>query len=579
MTSSVSLLRDVPLFAGVSDDHLESLAERASERFIEAGEWLFHQGDPGDALFIVTQGSLEIIAESPEPLSLGIYGVGEAIGELALLSGGVRSVSARARRDTHLMCISRNEFEKLLESQPGFALSLVRVLGERLSRARPFEQPRAPLKAISLVPLHDGVPVDEIAGQLMTELRRFGPAVRIDQLDTAFSRAESANEWVLLAASSPSQDDPWTRYCLRQADRVIGVATRRHAGSARDHDEKLHGCDIAFLAPVGVEPELAEWLDALGPRTTHVLRRGRSDGVQRMARRLAGRAVGVVLSGGGARGIAHIGVIEELQRSGIAVDRIGAVSMGATIGSLFAEARSADEVADIVRSAYVHNTPLRGRTVPIVALSRGEKGLEMQYEIHGDRRIEGLDIPFFCVSSDLAAQRMVVHRSGPVAIAVSASQALPAFVPPLKDGDQLLIDGAIFSNLPVEPMRAMDEGPVVAVDVSGRLPKPRPPRGAVGFVRRWIAGPAAEWSPNITEIVLRSILLGNVASDRAARERADAVIQPRLQSVSTMRFRDVEGIRRLGREAVRDAIASGALDALTAGPGPSAREPEPSPVG
>jgi predicted acylesterase/phospholipase RssA len=126
----------------------------------------------------------------------------------------------------------------------------------------------------------------------------------------------------------------------------------------------------------------------------------------------------------------------------------------------------------------------------------------------------------------------------------------------------MLLDGAIFSNLPVEPMREMGEGPVIAVDVSGRLPRPRPPRSRVPFVRRWIAGPAAAWAPPITETVLRSILLGNVASDAAARESADLVIQPQLRGVSTMRFRDLEGIRRLGREAVQDAVAAGMLAKL-----------------
>jgi predicted acylesterase/phospholipase RssA len=126
----------------------------------------------------------------------------------------------------------------------------------------------------------------------------------------------------------------------------------------------------------------------------------------------------------------------------------------------------------------------------------------------------------------------------------------------------MLVDGAIFSNLPVEPMLATSEGPVIAVDVSGRLPPPRAPRSNLQFLRRWIAGPAADWAPSITETVLRSILLGNAASDAAARERADVVIQPNLRGVPTMRFRDVERIRGLGRDAVREAAASGALEVL-----------------
>jgi len=102
----------------------------------------------------------------------------------------------------------------------------------------------------------------------------------------------------------------------------------------------------------------------------------------------------------------------------------------------------------------------------------------------------------------------------------------------------------------------------VAIDVSTGLPPPRAPRSRMPWLRRWIVGPAAEWSPPITETVLRSILLGNALTDAAARERADAVIRPNLRGVSTMRFRDLDNVRRLGREAARQAVESGQLDHL-----------------
>lgn len=561
MNQAASLLRGTPLFGGLPDESLDALSRGATDRFLEAGEWLFRQGDSGDALFVVAHGSVEMVVESPDPVVLRIFGRGEALGEPALLTGQPRSVAARARRDSQLICISRDDFDTLLETHPQFAVALVRVLGERLARSRPMEGPQAPLKALSLVPLHHGVPIESIADQLAGSLSQFGPVTQLQELDRRFSRVESANDWVLLVARSPDVDDQWTRYCVRQADRVIGVATTGQVGAANSQ-ELLRGCDLAFVAPRGVEPDLEGWLDALHPRTAYVLREGETEGVGRMARRLAGKAIGVVLSGGGARGLAHIGVIEELQRSGFHIDRIAGSSMGASIGSLFAEGRTADEVVEVVKEVYVRESPLRGRTIPIVALSRGEKGFAMQQRIHGERRIEGLDIPFYCVSSDLVAQRMVVHRQGLVSIAVSASQALPGFLPPLQDGERMLIDGGIFSNLPVEPMRAAGEGPVIAIDVSGRLPPPGPPRTRVPFLRRWIAGPAAEWAPNIGETILRSVLLGNVASDAAARELADVVIAPQLGDVPMLGFRLVDTLRQLGSQAARDAMASGALDHL-----------------
>lgn len=567
VTEVADRLRATRLFAQIAPEHVDAIAERATIRELRAGEWLFREGDAGDSLFVVAAGSIELLTETDGPATRSVLGTGETIGELSLLTGQPRSMSARGHRDSELIVIRREEFDGLLQAQPGFAVALVRVLGERLWRVAPLVPPRRPPRTIAVVALHAGAPVQRVADELQDHLARFGSVARLDGGDMssgALDRVEAAHERVLLAAPSADPGDEWSAYCVRQADRVVALAMQPAGAQPPGRRAALRGCDLAFLAAPAVEANLEGWTEALQPQTVYVLRDGSPAGVARMARRLAGVAVGVVLSGGGARGLAHIGVVEELQRAGVVIDRIGAVSMGAAVGSLFAEQRSADEVAEVIDAAYVRDSPLRGRTIPIVALSRGLAGFTRQHEIHGERRIEGLDTPFYCVSSDLVSQRPIVHRSGLVAVAVSASQALPAFVPPVRDGERLLIDGAVFSNLPVEPMRESGEGPVIAVDVSGRLPAPRPPRSRLPFVRRWVAGPAAEWAPPITETVLRSILLGNVASDAAAREAADVVIQPSLRGVPTMRFRDLEGIRKLGREAVQEAVEAGALAPLQA---------------
>ncbi|MEA2271589.1 MAG: hypothetical protein QOI98_297, partial [Solirubrobacteraceae bacterium] len=123
MNQAARLLRGAPLFAGLPDESLDALARGATDRFLEAGEWLFRQGDSGDALFVVAHGSVEMIVESPDPEVLRIFGRGEALGEAALLTGQPRSVAARARRDSQLICISRDDFDTLLETHPQFAVA------------------------------------------------------------------------------------------------------------------------------------------------------------------------------------------------------------------------------------------------------------------------------------------------------------------------------------------------------------------------------------------------------------------------------------------------------------------------
>jgi NTE family protein len=562
-------LAAVPLFAELPPDQLARLARSAEMHRLGAGEWLFHQGDRGDSLYVVTAGSVDLVAEVGVPSVFRTLGRGQCVGELAILTGEPRLFGARAHRDSELARVSRDDVEALLLAEPSFGLALTRILADRLRRGpTPADNAATAPRLIALVALHPGAPVQAVADELAAAFAGMGSLARLDPAEpvplATLDRLDAEHDRVLLVATAPSRDDLWTDFCLRQSDRVVGVASLRRDAGAAPAGERLRGCDLAWVGPAGVEPPLVEWMDALDPRTTHMLRTGSPEGVRRMARRLAGRSLGIVLSGGGARGVAHVGVVEELQREGWEVDRIGGASMGGMVGSLLAEQRSGDECMAVLEAEYVRTTPLAGRTIPLVALSRGLKGFAAQHRVHGDRHIEGLDVNFFCVSADLATQRLVVHRRGLVAIAVSATQALPAFVPPVKDGDRLLIDGGVLNNLPVDPMVATGEGPVIAVDVSGALPPPRPPRSRLPFLRRWIVGPAAEWAPPITETVLRSILLGNALTDGTARERAHAVIRPRLRGVPTMRFRDLESIRRLGREAAQEAISTGQLAALDA---------------
>lgn len=562
-------LAAVPLFATLSPGQLVQLARTAARLHLQSGDWLFHQGDPGDSLFVVIAGSVDIVAEQPTTQLVRTLGRGQCIGELAVLTGEPRLFGARAHRDTELAQVSRADVEALLLAEPSVGLALTRILSERLRWGRsPTEEVSSP-RIIALVPLHNGAPIAAVAGELAAAFESMGRLARLDSREPmplgTLDHIEAENDHVLLVANSADRDDPWTHFCLRQSDRVVGLASLPRGARAAPPTPRLQGCDLAYLAPVDAEPPLQGWLDALDPRTTYILRAGTTAGTRRMARRLAGRSLGVVLSGGGARGVAHVGVLEELQREGYEIDRIGGASMGGVIGSLFAEGRSADDCIAVLEAEYVRTTPLAGRTIPLVALSRGVRGFAAQHRLHGDRRIEGLDINFYCVAADLVSQRLVVHRRGLVAVAVSATQALPAFVPPLKDGERMLVDGGILNNLPVDPMLSTREGPVVAVDVSGALPPPRPPRSRMPLLRRWIVGPAAEWAPPITETVLRSILLGSAINDAAARERAHAVIQPSLRGVATMRFRDLASVRRLGREAAREAIAEGRLAALAVG--------------
>ncbi|EQD70335.1 Patatin domain protein, partial [mine drainage metagenome] len=145
----------------------------------------------------------------------------------------------------------------------------------------------------------------------------------------------------------------------------------------------------------------------------------------RLARVLTGRAVGLVLSGGGARGFAHIGAVKALREAGIPIDMVGGTSMGGILGAGVAGHWSVTELTDRFRHYFVESRPLRDYTLPFVSLVSGRKVSRMLFEAFGELAIEDLPLSFFCVSSNLTTGHPYVHRRGELWRALRASVSVP----------------------------------------------------------------------------------------------------------------------------------------------------------
>ena len=209
--------------------------------------------------------------------------------------------------------------------------------------------------------------------------------------------------------------------------------------------------------------------------------------------------VGVVLSGGGAKGLAHVGVLKILEEAGVRIDYIAGTSMGAIVGGLYASGYNADELSalfagvdfdriiqdDLPRSAktfyekedaerYALTLPFDGFKLSFPsALSKGQNTYNMlsralDHVSHIDDFKE-LPIPFFCIATDAEQGQQVILDSGYLPEALSASGALPSLFSPVIINDQLLIDGGVVNNYPVEELRAKGVDIIIGVDVQEGL--------------------------------------------------------------------------------------------------------------
>jgi NTE family protein len=538
--ADVGTFSHAPLFRGVDGASLARLASDARAVTLHGGDYLFRSGDAADRLFVVRSGRLRVLVEAEEgPRIVRELGPGDVLGELALLTGSPRSASAQAVRDSELLALDGGSFDALLADDPEFSRALLRELARQLQVSGGLAVPSTRPSVFSIVPLADDVDAARLARAIEGELARFGRVATLwgdegsDGHAAILARAEAANDAVLLVAGGA--DAEWDAFCRRQGDRTVLLAgNETPIADAR-------GCDLVLLAPMPAGTT-AGWLERAEPAASHLVYEvGYEAGAARVARRIAGRSLGLVLSGGGARGFAHIGAIAAIAEAGYEVDRLGGCSMGAFIAAMAALGLEPDELRDRCHEELVRRTPFNDWTVPRVALIRSRKAGRMLERVFGELQVEELARPLFTVSADLLSSRTIVHRRGSLVEAVGASMSIPGLVPPLARAGKLLVDGGVLNNLPVDLMEDSHEGPVIAVDVVRRLDLENPSE--------------TPSLPSIMETMTRATVLGSVERAERNRSLAALVISPEVQDVGLREFSALDRAVAAGRAAAEAALA------------------------
>src|SRR5260370_18157832 len=246
------------------------------------------------------------------------------------------------------------------------------------------------------------------------------------------------------------------------------------------------------------------WLMQAGVGFHLNVRRHNKADMSRLARLLTGRAVGVALSGGGARGCGHIGVINALREAGVPLDLLGGTSMGAVIAAGVALEWDDVELRDRIRDAFVHSDPLRDYGFPFVALTRGRKVTRRLLEHFGDPMAEDLWRPYFAIAANLTTGGIMVQRQGILWRALKASVAIPGLMPPHIEAGEGLVDGAIMNNLPADIMSGFRPRPVVAVDVPRYHTLRARKDGEQNISLRWLFPRDQRDAPGIGSLLLRS---------------------------------------------------------------------------
>lgn len=176
--------------------------------------------------------------------------------------------------------------------------------------------------------------------------------------------------------------------------------------------------------------------------------------------------VALVLSSGGARGLAHIGAIEELERRGYCITSIAGCSMGALIGAMYAAGKLAEVKEWMVHLDKKKILSLVDFSFSLNHLVKGEKVMDALKEIVPDVNIEDLPIPYAAVATDWNSGKEVVFKKGSLYEAVRSSISIPLFFNPVRKGEMLLVDGGLVNGLPLNRVARVKGDLLVGVNVS-----------------------------------------------------------------------------------------------------------------
>jgi predicted acylesterase/phospholipase RssA/CRP-like cAMP-binding protein len=566
---------------------------------LQAGETLFSEGDSGQDLYFILGGRLRAIAGGRV---LSEMSRGESIGEIALLTGEPRTATVVAVRDSELVRISRESFEEIVQKYPRVMQVIAGIVVRRLRAKERVSAAPAGGLCIAVLGIGTAPSTADFTERLAKALGNIGPTLhlsgkRIDALlnqpgiadsnrnDVAGMRLtawleEQESHYGFLVCEADSNASGWTLRCLRQADEILLVAQAGSEPEPTPAEKALLGGHNAISKarqtlvllhrngsrlPSGTE----RWISGRDVQRHFHIREGQQEDFARVARCLTGRAIGVVFGGGGARGLAHIGVIRALREAGVPIDMIGGTSMGAVIGGALGMGFDWKEILEISRTGWLRHKPHKEYTLPFISLIRSRVLDRWAREVYGDTDIADMWLNFYCVSCNLTTSETVILERGALWKAVRASSSLPGvFVPVLRDGN-VFVDGALVNNLPGDIMRKRSCQKVIVVDVGSNA--------TFAFQIAEFPSPwAFLWNhmlpfgnrvdaPNIAAVLMRTTEVSSKQKTDEVKRDADLCLRPPIDAFGVLEFASIDRIVEAGYRYAREKLEQSRSNEALAG--------------
>jgi len=243
--------------------------------------------------------------------------------------------------------------------------------------------------------------------------------------------------------------------------------------------------------------------------------------------------IGLALSGGAARGIAHIGVLQYLEERGVKICCVAGTSAGSIVGALYCSGKNVEEIKEIIsKMSWKDMVKI---SIPRKGLIDTSRLLDIIKKHIGEITFEELKIPLYINAVDLLTGTEIVLKKGPVAEAVQASCAIPGIFTPVKWNKHLLVDGGLLDNVPAGLIDKQSVDYIIAVNVGAQKPLQKEPE-------------------NIFEILIQTFDIIRRQRDLPAHKYADTLIEPDLGDFSFWDNSRLNELVKIGYDTAKNAL-------------------------
>ena len=278
-------------------------------------------------------------------------------------------------------------------------------------------------------------------------------------------------------------------------------------------------------------------------------------GIGRLARNLSNNSRGICLGGGGARSFSQAGVFEVLEKENLDFDAVSGSSMGAIIGAGYAMGLNAREIRYFIKQYLPNSSVILEKNLPFVSFFRGKKLSDLLDRIFKDLTFEELELPLYCIGSDLNTGRKIVFERGSIATAMRASTSIPGIFPPYYSGHFAIVDGGVLDNMPGSILREKGFHKIIGVNVTPRVDRfsakttIQADDGVVKGIRDYFT------MPPIMKIITRSLAMQGRALMNLNLSNFDYVLHPEISTYQMFDFEKHDEIIRKGRKVTRENIS------------------------